>query len=249
MKKFIAHNPNKQKGSAFVYILIAIALLAALTASFMRPASQQTTAQNSFQSISSLNSQIDFIQSAIQECVLTHFKGDKSDEPNFPADVNKPYPLTPTDNYYTQATGAGAATTINPNDNVGNLGCPGNPGDSKDHEKIFGGRSGKFMPPAPELFNPWQYYNSTDGVFIFTSTDKTDAFLQTALTKLDEDFSECQADVIDASSGDVDLTSTSGASDPVCESGETCFRVWILINSTAVYNGDSDGEEAAASCP
>lgn len=240
---------KQQAGSAFVYILIAIALLAALTASFMRPSSQQTTSQSSFQTISKLDAQVDFIQAAIQECILTYAAGDDSDIPNIPPEVNQPYPFTPTDDYFELASGSGAATDINPNDNMQHIGCPGNPGTDKDHAKIFGGRSGKFLPPPPDLFNPWQYYNGTDGIFMFISTDKTDAFLQTALEKLDDDYSECQADVIDASAGDVELTSTERPDDPKCFSGETCFRVWIISKDTATFNGDTDDEELDADCP
>ncbi len=240
--------PHKsQNGSAFVYILIAIALLAALTASFMRPASQQTTAQNSFQSVSSISSQVDFIQSAIQECILIYPSGDDSDTSNMPTNVSQPYPLTPTDNYFTLTSGAGAASAVKPDDTMKNIGCPGNPGTTKDHENIFGGNSGKFMPPPPDLFDEWEYYNGTDGVFFFTSTSKTDSFLQSALEKLDENYSECQADVIDASSGNIELTSTAGVDDPKCLDDETCFRVWLIIKGSAVYNGDTDGQEA--SCP
>jgi len=236
-----------QRGSAFVYILIAIALLAALTASFMRPASQQTTAQNSFQSVSSISSQVDFIQAAIQECVLVYSGGDNSDKVNIPAAVNEPYPFTPTDGYFALVSGAGAASTTKPDNTMKNIMCPGNPGNTKDHQDIFGGRSGKFMPPPPELFKEWEYYNGTDGVFFYTSSDKTDSFLQSALLKLDENYSECQADVINASGSDFELTSTAAASDPKCPDGSSCFRVWMIINSTAAYV--AGGEEALAGCP
>ncbi|MEM6811663.1 MAG: hypothetical protein AAF549_04265 [Pseudomonadota bacterium] len=241
-----------QSGSAFIYILIAIALLAALTASFMRPASQQTTAQNTYQAITSLKSQIDFIQSSIQECVLTFPAGDDSDTGNIPVEVTQPYPFSPTDDYFqidSAPTNSPAATETYPNNNVEFISCPGNPGNSKDHRRIFGGVSGKFLPPPPELFEPWEYYNGEDGIFIFTETDKTDSFIQTALAKLDEQFSECQADVIDASGSQVDLTSAGGSNDPICSANSTCFRVWLVVKPTATYNGDSDGEESSGTPP
>ena len=70
-----------------------------------------------------------------------------------------------------------------------------------------------------------------------------------ALAKLDEEYSECEADVIDATGGEIELTSTATADDPKCPNGSTCFRVWIISQASAVYNGDADGEETAASCP
>lgn len=233
-----------ETGSALVYILIAIALLAALTASFMKPSSQQTTAQGSFNAVTELKSQIEFIRSSIQGCVLMYEKGDIGPNGNdgLQGTDNTPYPINPSSTYLASPAS---------NDEVQFIRCPGNPGNSNDHADIFGGTSGKFLPPTPKLFNAWEYYNGTDGVFFFNSTDKTDAFLQTALSKLDEGYSECQADVIDASGGDIELTSTATASDPKCLDGNTCFRLWIKIQPSAVYNGDTDGEEGAggANCP
>ncbi len=229
---------NTTSGSALVYILIAIALLAALTASFMKPASQQTTSQNTFNTITELNSQINFIRSAIQECVLTYPSGDSG----LIGTSNTPYPINPSSSYFTAAPKSGAAA----NDQVRNILCPGNPGNSNDHADMFGGTSGKFFPTSVNLFGEWEYFNGVDGVFFYTSTDKTDAFLQTALAKLDNQYSECEADVVDASGGDIELASTA-IGDPICPNGSTCMRIWMITNVSAVYNGDTDGEEAA--CP
>jgi hypothetical protein len=234
--KNIQSNLNKrvfETGSALVYILIAIALLAALTASFMKPSSQQTTAQSSFNTITSLKSQIAFIRSSIQECVLNYPSG----EPTLVGKTNFPYPVNPSSTYLTSPAA---------NDEVANISCPGNPGDSTDHASIFGGNSGKFLPPIPNLFENWEYYNGPDGVFFYTKTDKTDAFLQTALQKLDDQFSECEADIIDAIGGAEDFDSASSLE---CPDDYTCFRLWVITQNSAVYNGDTDGEELAATCP
>jgi hypothetical protein len=231
-----------QKGSAFVYILIAIALLAALTTSFMRPSSQQTTAQQSFKTISNLKSQLEFIRSTIQQCVLMYPDGDRglNGTSGLIGTSNTPYPINPSSTYLTSPD----------SDNlVKHVRCPGDPGGSTDHSDIFTGRSGKFLPPPPDLFEEWVYHNNVDGVFIYNSTDKTDAFLDTALQKLDDEFAECEADIIDATSGDIELTSTANAADPKCLDGSKCFRLWLVTQPSATYNGDTDGEEAAASCP
>lgn len=180
--------------------------------------------------------------------MLNYQDGDQSDSSNLPVGINKPYPLTPTDNYFTLTSGMGAASTTHPDNKLKYIGCPGNPGTSKDHAFIFGGVSSKFLPPIHGLFEDWEYYNGPDGVFFYTRTDKTDAFLQTALQKLDDEFSECEADIIDASAGDVELISAASG-DPICPDGSTCFRVWVIANPSNVYNGDTDGEELAAACP
>lgn len=229
-----------QRGSALIYILIAIALLAVLTATFMDSSSQQTTSQNTFNTVTDLNSQINFVRSSIQECVLSYPEG-ASDATGT---TNVPYPINPSSSGYFTAPAAAAA-----NDEVQYVKCPGNPqGDPKLHGTIFGGSSGKFLPPPPKLFNAWTYYNGTDGVFFYTGTDKTDAFLTTALSKLDDQFSECEADIVDNSGGGsaLDMT-TDGVSGPSCPAATVCFRVWMIAQPTAQYVGDTAGDEAA--CP
>lgn len=209
---------NAARGSALIYILIAIALLAALTVAFMQPASQQTQTQNAYKLVTDLQSQIGIIQSSIQECVLNYPGGDSGIATNGddPSAVT-PFPIKPNS---TRLTSPAA------NREVKNLRCPGNPGNDPDHVAIFGAATGKFLPPPPPLFDEWQYYNGKDGVFFWTGTSKTDAFLSTALTKLEANYSACEADVIDATAGAVDLeTAVSTVS---CANGKRCFRFWMV---------------------
>lgn len=215
-----------QSGSALVYILIAIALLAALTASFMRPSSQQTTAQSSFNTITNLKSQIEFVRSNIQQCVLTYPSGDNA----LIGTSNTPYPINPSSTYLSSPDGDNLLRHIR---------CPGNPGMSNNHADIFSGTSGRFLPPAPDLFEDWEYYNGVDGVFFFTRTNKTDAFLQTAMEKLEGEFSTCETDIIDATAAEVEMTSTADATDPKCPDENTCFRVWVIIQPSALFTDGS----------
>jgi len=215
-----------QSGSALVYILIAIALLAALTYSFMGSSSQQTSSQNTFKSLSSLQGQVDVIRSAIQECILLYPNGDNAITD---AGADKKFPINPDSTYYATATPGRSGDRL-----VKNIRCPGHPttGNAYDHALLFSGTSGKFLPPPPDLFLDWQFYNGTDGVFYWIRTDKSDAYLTAALQKLDEKFSTCEADVIDASAAAVDLDS---GPDVECPVGNTCFRVWMKANATAVH--------------
>ena len=250
-------NTSNESGSALVYILIAIALLAALTFTFMEPSSQQTSSQNTFKTVSGLKSQADMIRSAIQECALSYPRGDRcirntsasyaycttDGEEDSTAYDN--YPIDPASDFYANATPSQAAKSL-----ARNMRCPGNNGgdniDHDNHALIFGGRSGKFLPPAPDLFEEWQIYNGEDGVFFWTSTDKTDAFIVTALTKLDDEFSSCEADVVDASSSDQDLDSNGVTT---CASGSICFRIRMITNTaTAVWNGDAESDEDTDGC-
>ena len=229
---------HPERGSALIYILVAIALLAALTVAFMEPSSQQGQSQNTFKTVSDISSQVEFIRSAVQECVLTYPAGDDTisvtgDEAN----ANESYPIKPSSTHYTGATIGPAA-----NRNVAGIRCPGNPGNDKNHAPIFTAASGKFMPPPTALFEPWQWYNNTDGVFFWIETKKSDAYLSSALEKLDAEYAGCETDVVDATSGDQNLVSDEPSI--ICPSGSLCFRVHMITNSGALFYG----AELAANC-
>ncbi|MCB9982535.1 MAG: hypothetical protein H6861_02505 [Rhodospirillales bacterium] len=237
-----------EAGSALVYILIAIALLAALTVSFMEPSSQQTSSQNTFKTTSALQGQIDIIRSAIQECVLLYPNGDSTINTAPAGSDPNPYvryPINPDSTHYSSATPGRSGDRL-----VRNMRCPGNPTTANpyDHALIFSGGTGKFLGPAPDLFDDWQIYNGEDGVFYWTKTDKTDAFVSAALEKLDEKFSECEADVIDTSDAPAGAKDLDSNSLLTCPANHLCFRVWVIQNeATNVYNGDAAGDEAG--CP
>jgi hypothetical protein len=216
-----------ERGSALIYILIAVALLAALTVAFMEPSSQQSQSQNIHKTVTLISEQVAFVQSAIQDCVLLYPEGENTAAYLTDAgpggltdpDAVVPYPLAPNSTHL---------DTPDADRLVKNIRCPGNPGGSNDHGDIFSSSAGRFMPPAPDLFEDWQYYNGKDGVFFWTSTDKSDAYLTAALEKLDGLYSECEADVVDATGGAVDLeTATSTVS---CTAGHQCFRYWMVRN-------------------
>lgn len=217
---------HPESGSALVYILIAIALLGALTVTFMEPSSQQTTSQNTFKMTSDLKSQADFIQTAVQECVLFYPRGDDT-IPDAPTEVeegyNHPFPLAPDSTHF-----GGSATT---GPLVKDLRCPGNPGNNSDHASIFTGSSGKFMPPAPDLFSDWKWYNSADGVFTWIETSYSDSHLLSAMQKLEaEQYAPCEADLIDATAAAVDMDSNT-PDRAVCPPGSRCLRIWFKRNT------------------
>ena len=211
---------RQEQGSVLVYILIAVALLAMLTAAFMEPSSQQSQSQNEYKTVSTLKDQMALIQSAIQECVLAYPGGDNTiDNSGGGTDPISviPYPLKPTSTHF-----ASPDADIK----VKNIRCPGNPGNDANHADIFSGAAGRFLPPPPALFEDWQYYNAKDGVFFWTYTTKTDAFLDSALDKLDGEYSACETDHIDASSGAIAMeTAPSSVS---CASGAHCLRYWMV---------------------
>lgn len=221
---------GRERGSALVYILVAIALLAGLTMVFTDSSNQNLNAQKSMNLAIELKGQIDFIRSSIQECVLSYPNGDPAHPGN-----NPPFPINPQDGYLASPAAGSWIQEVR---------CPGNPGNSNNHAKIFGPQTGKFAPKVPNGFNQWWYTSSADGVFIDLSTPSNEAYIKTALTRLDDMFEECEADSINAKSG-TQIISTDGE---WCAGGDHCFRVWLTIKPTAMYdNGDEDGDEAA--CP
>lgn len=236
------HNKSKASGSALIYILIAVALLAALTVSLMEPSSQQTQSQSSTNLVTDVSGQVSFITSAISECVLSH--PDQDSELTVTQQKNAPYPINPVDPYFT----AQSADPLSDTDNtVENIRCPGNPGGSgstnQDHARIFGGASGKFLPPAPAYFGDWTYYNGDDGVYIMAASDKTDPFITSALAKLDAKYSNCESEVIDRrGTSALSVTSDTTPGDSAareCPADFVCFRYWIILKATAIHQ-DTD---------
>ncbi len=247
LRSFLMSTPCKRTsecGSALIYILIAVALLAALTVSLMEPSGQQAQSQNATNLYSEIDGQVGFVTSAISECVLSHPNQDS--ELTSTQQKNAPYPINPQDPYF-DAQSADPGT--DPDDTAQYLRCPGNPGgtgpNNQDHARLFGGTSGKFLPPAPAMFGNWEYYNGADGVTIMIASDKTDPYIASALQKLDAKFSACEAEVIDRrSSGALSITTdtTPGASGVrTCPANNICFRYWIIQKATAIHQD--------ASCP
>jgi len=209
---------QSSRGSALIYILIAIALIAALTAMFMQPASQQTRSQNSFKLSAELNGQVQMIRAAIQDCILQYPQGDN--EINVAGYVGPNYPLDADSTYLDDPATLGTK-------DVGSIRCPGNnPGDPDEnqHGLMFGGNSGRFMPATPAMMTPWTYHNGTGismfgetytGVFFQIDSAATDAFVAEAMQKVDAQFTECEAEYI---AGD-------GANG--CEDEHQCLRIWV----------------------
>jgi type II secretory pathway pseudopilin PulG len=231
-------NIGNNSGSALIYILIAVALLAALTVSLMEPSSQQTQSQSATSVVTDINGQISFVTSAISECILTY--PDQDSGLTVTEQRNAPYPINPRDPYFSAQS---ATPPSDPDDSVKFIRCPGNPGGSgpnnQNHARIFGGSSGKFMPPTPALFSDWTYYHGADGIFLLISSDKTDPYISSALEKVDATYSGCESEVIDRrGAGSLTLTTDITPGDTAereCTGGRICFRYWIILKAGAVH--------------
>lgn len=203
-------NARPQRGGALIYVLIAIALLAALTGTFMSSGGQGARTQNAFKLATEMNSQARVVRSAIQDCILRYPAGDDAIAE---ANYNDPYPINP------DSSDAVYAAYDVANRNVSELRCPG-----ANYEKLFGGMMSGFLPPPPNLLEDWAYFNGQetilgkvhDGVYFQTQSNKSDPFIGEAMTKMDGLFSECEVDY------------TIGDGSNGCASGYQCLRVWII---------------------
>ncbi len=216
---------NSRRGSALVYILIAIALLAALTVTFLDNSStQQARSQNSFRLTADIDGQLNMIKSAIQDCILQYPEGERDYTP--PA-AHSPFPLDADDTHQ-------ISPAPNGNKLASAIRCPGNPGDSANYQPLFGGASNRFLSATPEVLDDWVYRNGTNmsvdgdtvnGVYFLIKSNKTDPYIAEAFQKLDQKYTQCEVDYIDS-------TSSSAAG---CPSGYKCLRVWMkrVSSSTA----------------
>lgn len=206
---------RKTRGSALIYILIAIALIAALTAVFMQPAGQQTRTQNSFKLATELGSQVQMIRAAIQDCILLYPEGDPGIAV---ANYQFPFPLEGDSTYFPTSPSIRAA-----NKNVEFIRCPGNVAGAANQKLLFGSESSRFMPATPALFNPWTYRNGSTtidgqtvtGVMFEIRTTASDAYLGEAMQKVDSQFTQCETDYIVGNG-------TNG-----CANNTQCLRVWV----------------------
>lgn len=242
MKKSIFHKfvkASPQKGGALIYILIAIALLAALTTTFIQPGGQSSRTQNAFKTATVINSQARVVRSAIQDCILRFSQGD-----NNIAEVGyiDPYPLNPD-----SADPAYAAYDVT-NKNVSELRCPG-----ANYTQLFsgGGEFSSYLPAPPDLMEQWTYFNGNlaaaagapgyneafNGVFFQIQSDRSDPFIGEAMTKIDGLSAACEVDhqVGDGSNG--------------CENGHQCLRFWIIRNGTTGPTGVANTTNGSNPCP
>ena len=223
--KFI-NKASPQKGGALIYILIAIALLAALTSTFVGGGGQSSRTQNAFKLAQELNSQGRVIRSAIQDCVLRYPQGDAGDISE--ANYNNPYPLNPSSTEFTTAAA---------NDNIENLKCPGTSEavGVDDHLNIFSG-TGEFsgyLPTTPDLMEPWTYFNGDatvaglrmDGVYFQITSTKNDPFIAESMTKIDGLLASCEVDYI------------VGDGTNSCASNTQCLRYWIIRSGSTAATG------------
>ena len=224
-----------QFGGALIYILIAIALLAALTTTFTQKGGQSTQTQNTFKLATEINSQSRIIRSGIQDCVLRFPQGDSDiTETGYIA----PYPLNPTSTEFSSPASTDAVSLI---------ACPGTSSAASsvdDHQAVFGGSLASFLPTQPDLMEPWTYFNgnatggsqiqgmSFSGVFYQIQSDKSDPFIAEAFTKVDELHSACEVDY------------TVGTGSNGCSSGVQCLRFWIIRRS-----GGPTGDSSPNPCP
>lgn len=178
-----------QSGSVIVYILIAVALLAALTFSFTRDSRQNVSSQVAFRLAEELYVQANLIRATIVECAAEYPNGggdlDGDNDIDANDNPNNPYPVNPS--FVDNPHGAAA------NDDVRNLSCTGAP---TGKANIFQGskNKGRFLPQPPSGFSEWEYDNDANGVRIRITAPASATGIDT-LSRIMSKFSTCQADL------------------------------------------------------
>lgn len=218
-----------QKGGALIYILIAVALLAALTSTMVGGGGQSSRTQNAFRLGQELNSQSRLIRSAIQDCTLRFTQGDAVDISE--ANYNNPYPLNPSSSEFTSPAA---------NDNVAFLKCPGTSSSAgnDDYTDLFGG-SGEFsgyMPPKPDLMDDWTYFNGDetvegvrlDGVYFQITSNKSDPQVGEAMERIDNLMSACEVDYLE------------GDGSNSCANDYKCLRYWVIRGPNTAATGGTN---------
>lgn len=222
--KTIPCQHSNKKGSALVYILVAIALIGTLTVTMLNGASQSARSQKAFQLAAALEGQIKLYESTIQECIINYPSGDSSINGSGITDAGyiAPYPLAPNSTHFTGSTLGPAASNT-----ASDVRCPGDPGIDNNHSPLFGPTIGHFAPPPPSKLSNWLYYNlagtvtgdNVDGVYLQTSSTTSDAYIQDAMQKIASKYSNCKIDYI------------VGNGSNGCQNGGYCLRYWLVRNS------------------
>lgn len=195
---------HENRGNVLFYILIAIALMGALTYSFAKDSRTNLTTQMGHKASEELYIQASLIRAAILECSIQYPQGGGDMDNNGVVDAsdnpNNPYPINPSSALILRAP-AGCTTTSNAtgcvsaaaNDQARNMVCVGAP---IGQANIFQGANnkGRFLPPPPSGFGEWEYLNDTNGVRI-RITAGASAIGSDALARLQAKFANCQADV------------------------------------------------------
>lgn len=209
---------RNNSGNVLFYVFMAMGLIAALTYAFLKDSRENFSAQNAVNVSETLYAQVNMIRSAVQQCIMEYPEGGEGASGGFSyADLNHdgvinatdnpnlPYPINPSSalNPFARAALAAAA-----DDSVKYLTCVGAPA---TNARLFQGTSnqGRFLPPPPNGFTEWTYFNDANGVYIQTVAPNNSGAID-ALGRLRNKFNTCQAEINFASCG------------------TRCFTAWLL---------------------
>lgn len=131
---------ERSDGNVLFYILVGVALFAALTATLTSGGGETATATASMRVTEDIRTQAQSIRSAILECQLVY--------------SGAPFP-------HANDPSRPAAIDIE----ARNITCdPNNSWASGDEVDLFGGTSGRFLPEQPRPFQDWRFQISADPV-------------------------------------------------------------------------------------
>ncbi len=185
---------HSQKGSAFTYIFIAVALLGALSAYLASSVSQSNTSRQLFSVQSELESQMQAIRADLMSCVLVYDSGDGNDNPL----GNRVYPHSPVND--TSPIGG----VPYPDNTLQYVECPNKTGMNPPEKQFIWHPSNAKFPPAllSGFTESWTYINDDDaptataGTGVrFVITGPVDATVITAMQNIQARYSANEVDV------------------------------------------------------
>jgi len=181
MRRTVNPSRTREKGSVVAYLLMAVALIAALTAALTKGSHESAVTIQVQQHVKFLETDLQTIRSAINECILVY-----SD----PVDINGDNLINTTDNpnapfpLYGDLSSGGLGVPLS------EIKCPGN------QQAIFNNKAGKFFSLIGSSDYTIDYNNNgTEGIQIIILRNSASPVWDEAMSQVNAKLSTCSAEI------------------------------------------------------
>jgi hypothetical protein len=197
---------NSQSGNVLVYIMLTIFFIGLLIVTLTQGTSKNVTTQQLDSLTTGLKSDIDFIETTIDECAASYTAAidvNNDNAINTTDNPNAPYPL-----YTVALTNSGVGTAL------ATVYCPGS------HQPLFDSSTANNLKllGSTTVYTTTFFNETTEGVLVRITRATASDLWTTAISRLNTRYSECKAAVV-----------TDGGT---CLNG--CFYYWFKRPATSV---------------